>query len=126
MSSPHQLTANDVRRLAQLQLLVLPDSAISRLGQRYVRSFYRYAQRSPLELVLVEREENGDIIAGCVVTTDIASLERRLFLHTSLLVEAAIKPAWLLSVLRGRGGTPQCGAESVSYTHLTLPTTPYV
>ena len=94
----------DIKRLARLQVEVLPDSAISKLGQRYVRSFYRYAQRSPLELVLVERNEAGVIVAGCVVSLDVSSLERRLALHTRLLFEAGLRPVWLWSTIRNLGG----------------------
>ena len=34
--------------------------------------------------------------------------------------------AWLSLEQRGGDAHPEMGAESVSYTHLTLPTTPYV
>jgi GNAT superfamily N-acetyltransferase len=102
MSRPTALRRDDVRRLAELQRLVLPDSAISMLGLRYTRSFYRYVEWSPLEMAFVERAENGLVISACVVSMDIGSLSRRLLLHTSLLFEAALRPRWLVSALRGR------------------------
>jgi GNAT superfamily N-acetyltransferase len=101
MSRLTALERDDVQRLAELQRLVLPDSAISMLGSRYTRSFYRYVEWSPLEMVFVERED-GLIISACVVSMNIGSLGRRLLLHTSLLFEAALRPRWLVSALRAR------------------------
>jgi GNAT superfamily N-acetyltransferase len=112
MYSPCTLTKNDVQRLAELQRLVLPRSAISMLGPRYTRSFYRFVEWSPLELVFVERACNGVVISGCVVSMDVGSLSRRLLLHTSLLIEAALRPGWLVSALRTRREGPRVsGAE---------------
>ena len=104
MVSVSGLSPEDIGRLAELQVQVLPESAISKLGRRYVRSFYRYAQHSALELVLVDRNEGGVIIAGCVVSLDVGSLERRLALHTTLVLEASLRPAWLWSAVRNLGG----------------------
>ena len=93
----------DIARLAELQRALLPGSMVSRFGAAYARAFYRFAVRSPLECVTVERDASGRVIAGCVVSFDIASLSKRLALRTPLLLAAMLRPWVLLSAFGGGG-----------------------
>jgi len=108
------LNSNDVSRLADLQAEVLPQSLVSRLGRVYIRAFYRYVIRSSDELLLTERSQDGRIAAGCVVSLDAASLERRLMLSTPLLPFALMRLPFLLDALFGGGQPPVVqGAELI-------------
>jgi len=103
------LDREDIDRLARLQERILPGSALSRLGLHYLRSFFAYVERSPHELCLVERNRSGAIVAACVVSTSMSSLPRRLLRNTTLLIEAARHPRWLVDTLVHGGG--RAGAE---------------
>lgn len=81
------LTAADFRRLAALHLRCLPDSLVSRMGERYAGSFYRYVARSGREHLLVEREA-GEIVGACVISSDPDSLNRRLIVGSGLVAAA--------------------------------------
>lgn len=111
MSDP--LSADDIDRLAILQCATLPSSLISKLGANYVCAFYRYALASQQEMVLVARDANGIIAAGCVVSLDIATLQRRLLTKTPLLLAAIPRALKLLpQMLRGNSGpAPLDGPE---------------
>jgi GNAT superfamily N-acetyltransferase len=113
-SAKDHFTLADFDELARLQTQLLPLSLISRLGYRYARAFYHFAACSPRELLLTERDGAHRIIAGCVVSLDIASLERRLLRSTPLLLAALLRLPWLLDTLR-RGHAPKelNGAELV-------------
>jgi ribosomal protein S18 acetylase RimI-like enzyme len=76
---------SDIAALADLHESCLPDSDVTGFGAAYVRSFYRYLTRSQQEIVLVERNDAGRIVAAAVVSLDPHSLSRRLLLGTSLL-----------------------------------------
>jgi GNAT superfamily N-acetyltransferase len=80
-----------IDQLARLHAAALPDSAIGRLGPGYARSFYRFAFRSPLEMVLFE-ESGGKVIAGCIATLAPTTLGRRMALGTPLLLQALFRP----------------------------------
>ena len=100
------LSRNDIERLASLQCAILPTSLISELGVDYVRSFYRYAVKSSHEIVLAARDDAGGIAAGCVVSLDIATLQRRLLTGTPLLLAALPRVFNLLPrLLRGSSST---------------------
>lgn len=101
-----RLDADDVATLARLQTQLLPTSLVSRLGEAYARSFFRYVAGSDRELLLVERDAEKRIIAGCVVSLEIGSLQRRLLLSTRLLPALALRPIVLLSALGGGSGPP--------------------
>lgn len=109
---PERISRDDIRRLAKLQGAILPRSLISRLGNKYVQAFYRFLVRSKLDLLLLERTAKGEITAACVISLDVQTLERRLALHTPLLLYAAIRPLILLQALK-HGGQPKIitGAE---------------
>lgn len=99
------LSDADFERLASLQCATLPSSLISKLGVDYVRSFYRYALKSSHEIVLAARDDAGIIAAGCVVSLDIATLQRRLLTGTPLLLAALPRaPTLLPQLLRGSSG----------------------
>ena len=80
-----QLDERDIQDLAELHQSCLTDSIVGALGADYVKSFYRYVTRSARELILVERNDTGRIVAAAVVSLEPASLNRRLLLHTTLL-----------------------------------------
>jgi GNAT superfamily N-acetyltransferase len=113
MTDGDAISQNDIARLAELQLSLLPSSMVSRFGAAYARAFYRYALRSPLECLSVERDASGRIIAGCVLSFDIGSLSKRLALGTPLIFAAMLRPWLLLSALGGEGGPPAGEAELV-------------
>jgi ribosomal protein S18 acetylase RimI-like enzyme len=69
---------------AELHVLLLPGSAISRLGRSYARSFYRFAAKSRTEAVFVAAE-SGRVIAAAVLSIEPAHLQRRLAIRTSLI-----------------------------------------
>jgi GNAT superfamily N-acetyltransferase len=94
------LNESDFRRLSALQRSLLPTSIISRLGDRYCRSFYRYAASTRFEFVAVELSSDGNVVACCVLSTSIGSLSRRLALHTRLLPALAVRPHVLFDALR--------------------------
>jgi ribosomal protein S18 acetylase RimI-like enzyme len=77
---------SDVRDLARLHASCLPDSLITALGAAFTRSFYRYVATSPHELLEVERNSAGRVIAAAVVTLRPATLNRRLLMRTTLLL----------------------------------------
>ena len=78
-----QLDEQTIRGVAELQAAVLPTSLISRLGTGFVREFYRFANRSPKEIVLWRSDDSG-VVGVCVVSLDPGSLTRRLLFQTSL------------------------------------------
>jgi probable biosynthetic protein (TIGR04098 family) len=102
MLNEDPLAPGDIKRLAELQVSLLPGSLVSRLGQRYAEAFYRFAALSKQEFVLVERDDGGKVIAGAVVTLNVSTLEQRLLVQTPL-VFAAIPRVFRL---RDRIGSP--------------------
>jgi ribosomal protein S18 acetylase RimI-like enzyme len=82
---PVNVNERDLADLAALHQSCLPDSDVTGFGAAYVRSFYRYLTRSRREIVLVERNNAGRIVAAAVVSLDPHSLNRRLLVGTSLL-----------------------------------------
>ena len=90
---------NAVEKLAALQIAVLPGSLISRMGVGFVREFYRFAARSPFEIVLFARPVGGaddDVIGGCVASLTPGTLSRRLLLRSSLFVRLFRLPLGVL------------------------------
>lgn len=79
------LSASDVDQLAALHARCLPTSLPARLGGNYLRYVYRYADRSPYEIVLPLRC-NGACMAAATISLRPKSLGRRLLLHTPLAV----------------------------------------
>lgn len=113
MTEGDTITETDIARLAELQRALLPTSMVSRFGAAYARAFYRFAQRSPLECLMVERDANGRVIAGCVMSFDVASLSQRLATRTPLLFAAMLRPWMLLSAFDGDGASKVGESELV-------------
>ena len=84
-----RLSREDRRRLAELHGECLPGSRVARLGRAYMRVFYGYVDRSPLEELFVTRQ-GGRIASACVLSLRPATLSRRLALHTPLLLWAPV------------------------------------
>jgi ribosomal protein S18 acetylase RimI-like enzyme len=85
------LGARDIALLARMHVESLPESMVSRVGERYARAFYRYLARSPEELVLLDREETtGDLRGACIVSLAPDTLSRRLLYRTPLPLHAAL------------------------------------
>jgi GNAT superfamily N-acetyltransferase len=107
-----RLSDADLAVLARMHVEALPESLVSRLGERYARSFYRYLARSSEELILLERRA-GALHAACIVSLAPATLSRRLVYRTSLPV-AALR-AWRRLPWRGLlGGGGGGGAAEVT------------
>lgn len=106
-----QLDAADLERLADLQIAVLPASAISRFGRWYAWHFFRYAGTSQKEIVLVERNLCGSIVAAAVITMDTRTLEKRLALRTPLLLCMLPRVLELMSLIKGPGQPALSGPE---------------
>jgi ribosomal protein S18 acetylase RimI-like enzyme len=105
MTDGDAFAPEDIARLAQLQLSLLPSSMVSRFGHAYARAFFRFTVRSPLECLTVERDASGRVIAGCVLSFDIGSLSQRLAIRTPLLFAAMLRPWVLLSAFGGDGAS---------------------
>lgn len=103
------LSAADLDTLAGLHVAALPESQVSILGRRYARSFYRYIERSPRELLAVERAENGRILGAAVVSFDPHGLTRRLLLATPVVLWAVLRLHSLLSRQTNRGESGKGG-----------------
>jgi len=109
-----------VDQLARLHTTCLPHSAVGRLGAGYARSFYRFARRSPVEIVLVEVHDD-EVIAGCTVSLSPATLGKRMVLHTALPFYALIRPfafPWD-TVLADAFGAPKLASASPSHKDVT-------
>jgi GNAT superfamily N-acetyltransferase len=103
--------ARDIEALAALHVASIPDSLITVLGERYARTCYEYFDRSPAELVLVDRDAAGTIVAAAVVSLEPETLNRRLVRHTALLASMCARAPQVLSLLwtsarRPRGAAP--------------------
>jgi GNAT superfamily N-acetyltransferase len=104
------LTVADLGRLARMQVELLPGSRISRLRAPAVRAFWRFAERSSLEDIVVAR--HGDEIAGAgLVTLSSATLSRRL-LRSRFVLHALTRLPLAVSMLRS-DSTPADGCELV-------------
>ena len=84
------LRERDIELVARMHVESLPESMVSRVGERYARAFYRYLARSPEELVLVDRDERGDLRGACIVSLAPGTLSRRLVYRTPLPFHAAL------------------------------------
>jgi GNAT superfamily N-acetyltransferase len=114
MTGQETLSASDIERLAALQVATLPTSLVSRLGRDYAAAFYRFLETSPQERLFVARDGDGLIVAGCVTSLDITTLQRRLLTGTPLLGAFLPRTFKLLpQMLRGGGGASPKGAELV-------------
>jgi GNAT superfamily N-acetyltransferase len=96
------LSDDDCAQLAALHVSLLPDSAVARLGVSYAARFWRYAWRSALESMLVERED-GRIVAAGLLSFSTATLGRRLLLSTPLLLALLRHPRLALEAVGGSG-----------------------
>jgi ribosomal protein S18 acetylase RimI-like enzyme len=90
-----------LRQAAALHCALLPGSAISRFGVNFANSFYRYAGRSPKEVVFAALDA-GVVVAAAVVSLRPQGLQRRLLLHTPLLPHMVIHPLLAFGVVRER------------------------
>ena len=86
---PDTLSPDDARQLAAMHCEILPDSLISRVGQEYARAFYRHVGESDREFAFVHRD-NGTIVSACIVSLEPHTLQRRLLLHTPLVLHAPL------------------------------------
>lgn len=77
-----------VSGVARLHADCLPDSLVGALGQAYVRAFYRYIDRSRLEMLVVDRDAAGHPVAAAVLSLEPSTLARRLLWHTPLALHA--------------------------------------
>lgn len=103
------LSRQDIRTLAALHQALLPTSTLTALGQRYLRSFWRYCAGSPLEQVLVERDAGGRIVGAALISFEPERLSWRLAVKTPLLLHI-----WriLPRLLRGGNG-PSASPEMI-------------
>ena len=76
----------DHEQLAALHANCLPDSAVARLGADYARSFYRYLSHSRRERAFAHHDSNQRLDGACILSFEPWSLNRRLWLNTSLAV----------------------------------------
>lgn len=86
---PDSLSADDVRQLAAMHCEILPDSLVSRVGPEYARSFYRHVGDSDREFAFLHRDR-GTIVSACIVSLEPHTLQRRLLLHTPLILHAPL------------------------------------
>ena len=87
-----------LNQAADLHVLLLPGSAISRLGPAYARSFYRFAAKSRTETVFVAAE-SGRAIGAAVLSIAPAQLQRRLAICTPLIPRMLGAPAISVRIL---------------------------
>jgi GNAT superfamily N-acetyltransferase len=113
------MTEPDIRDLARLHTTCLTDSVVGALGERYVRSFYRYVTRSPKELLFVDRNAAGVIVAATVVSLEPHTLNRRLALGTPLVLALALHAYSMTKLLWPRGAAS--GGRAHSDAHQSLP-----
>jgi ribosomal protein S18 acetylase RimI-like enzyme len=104
------ITAADLARLARLQVELLPGSRLSRLRVPAARAFWRFAERSSLEDIVVARR-GGEIAGAGLVTLSSATLSRRL-LRSRFVLHALARLPLALSMLRS-DSTPADGCELV-------------
>jgi GNAT superfamily N-acetyltransferase len=88
------LRPDELALLARMHVEALPESLVSRLGERYVRAFYRYLAHSREELILVERRGEA-LTAACIVSLAPETLPGRLVYRTPLPL-AAVRAFWRL------------------------------
>lgn len=110
------LSPQDVERLAMMQLEHLPTSLVSILGFGYSKAFYRYIARSRHETLFLERNQDDSVVGVALLSEDMATFERRLLLHTPLILAAIPRIAPLVRLLtKGRTGpTPETSPELVT------------
>lgn len=82
------MTPRDAHRLAQLQRQALPQSALSRLGDRYLREFWRFCAASAQERIFLSRDADSVIVAAAMISLSPNDIGRRLLLRTSLAFNA--------------------------------------
>jgi len=113
--------------LARLHRACLPDSVVGLLGERFVRAFYRYVDRSPLEILAVQRDERDRVVAAAVVSLAPETIYRRLLVATPLALALLVRPvvggrlAWSMfrsaAVLAGGApGAPEPGIPELILT----------
>lgn len=116
------MEARDLDALAALHRMCLPRSLVGTLGLGYVRAFYRYVSRSSRELLIVDRDDRGTIIAAAVVTLDPGTLVRRLALHTPLAARAiAGSPRLMRTWLRARRAGRRAPDAGQTHTPSNVP-----
>lgn len=121
------MDTGDIAALAALHVASIPDSLIGVLGERYVRSFYRYVARSSSEFVVMERDAAGTIVAAAVVSLEPDTLNGRLLRHTAWLPAMMRRAPWVLSMVwqsarrpRGVAPAPRGGRELAAVPELIL------
>jgi GNAT superfamily N-acetyltransferase len=85
-----RLAPRDVALLARMHVEALPESLVTLVGERYARAFYRHLGASVAELVLLERDAAGALVGACIVSTEPATLSRRLLVRTPLALMAPL------------------------------------
>lgn len=79
------LSPQDLERLGQLQVTVLADSLVSRLGPRYAAAYWRFADADPGGFALLDRDSDGTILGAASVSFRPDRLLVTLVLRTPLL-----------------------------------------
>lgn len=104
------LTATDIAALGRMHVEALPESLVSRVGERYARAFYGYLAGSDREVVFVERDPlaGNAVVAACIVSLHPETLNRRLWWRTPLLPMAVLAVSRLLR----RSGPPDLAGET--------------
>lgn len=101
MVDPEQeLSPADVTRIAALHVESIDDSLPTLLGEGFARALYRYLERSPHEIVFVERVD-AHVESVCVVSLEPGSLQRRIAQATfPLLVVGAARAVFTQRAFR--------------------------
>jgi putative flippase GtrA/ribosomal protein S18 acetylase RimI-like enzyme len=99
MFDPSPVNQDEITKLAGLHRRSLPESALSWLGQSYLRAFYRYVQSSKLDALVVHRDEAGNIVAAAVIAWQPGNLLRRLLLHTPMAAYLILRAPWVAAGL---------------------------
>lgn len=108
--------------LARLHVTCMPESLVTRLGERFTRAFYRYVAQSPQEVLAVERDAGGGIVGAAVLSLAPVTLTRRLMSHTPMLLHALVRvPAMLALGVGAVGGARGRPRPDNAVVHRNLP-----
>ena len=82
------MAAADIEAVVRLQVATLPDSLVTQLGPRFLRSFHAHALADEGTIALVARTGEGALAGFTLGTTDGERFRRRM--RAALLVELAL------------------------------------
>ena len=120
---PRLLETTEIAKLAGWHRLSLPTSALSWLGETYLRAFYRHVQRSKLEALVIHRDETEEIVAAAVIVWEPSRLLQRLLLHTPMAMFLLFRVPWIIAGLLHRrrtittAGLIGCAASATNLLH---------